>query len=361
MGLVEKLFVRHFDDPVDALRRFERNLGSVGLPFDVLARLREIEYPPYPGFDQGKPSFIYYFVPGTGWGTFGRAASSPTSPDFVYANDGVGLNLGCPVRLARALELLFSLAEEDRAECIEGLRAPTKHFPAIEELLWLAVWRGAGKPRRGGAYQGSAKNVDWFLTVGGVPIFLEAKFRPADWPRLTDQGTHRPMDGFLLGKAADQFAKEKTTLTRRIVGVTGFAEPSDLLASICEEELTKNDHVHAVLYRTLLGPVYVFTRHKAILQELMPLFGPNCPDDFPWFYSVPFHWQQRDERIKIRGSTPAKPVKSASIWYDAVRSRSSRMRLSLPPDPYRMTIVKYLDDGEPVFLVVPKYLYPAAS
>lgn len=84
MDLAEKLFFRHFDGPVDALRRFERNLGSVGLPFDVLARLREIEYPPYPGYDQGMPSFIYYFVPGTGWGTFNKASTNPIAHEFVY-------------------------------------------------------------------------------------------------------------------------------------------------------------------------------------------------------------------------------------------------------------------------------------
>jgi hypothetical protein len=360
MGLAEKLFARHFVDPVDALRRLERNLSSVGLPFDVLERLKELEFPPYPGFDQGMPSFIYYFVSGTGWGTCGRTASSPTSADFVYANDGVGLNLGCPVRLARALELLFRLAEEDRPECMDGLRAPTKHFASVEELLWLAVWRGAGKPRRGGLSQGAGKNVDWFITVEGVPIFLEVKFRPADWPRLTDQGTYRPMDGFLLGKAADQFTKEKTTLSRRLVGVTGFAEPSDLLASICAAELAANNHIHAVLYRTLLGPVHIFTLHEPILQQLMPLFVPVCPDDLPCFYSLPFHWQQRDERVSIRGDRSAQPSKSGSIWYGIVRSSPSRVRLSLPPDPYRIRIVKYLADGEPVFEAVTKYIYPDA-
>ena len=360
MGLAEKLFFQHFDDPVDALRRFERNLGSVGLPFDVLARLREIEYPPYPGYDQGMPSFIYYFVPGTGWVTFNKASKNPIAPEFVSVNDGVGLNLGCPVRLARALELLSALPEEERAECVEGLRARTKHLAAIEELLWMAVWHGGGNPRRGGATQGSARNVDWFLTVDGITIFLEVKFRPADWPRLTDQGTHRPMDGFLLGKAAEQFARKKTVLTRNLVGVTGFDEPSDLLASICEEELTKNDHVHAVLYRTMRSPVYVFTRHEAILKELMPLFAPYFPDEFPQSYFVSCDMKQRDDRIVIRGSVPALPFKSGSIYCGVVSSRPSKKRFSPPPDPYHMTIAKYLEDGEPVFKVLTKYLYPDA-
>jgi hypothetical protein len=354
--LLQKLFARHFDDPVAALRRFEQNLTAVSLPFEVIARLRELEFPPFPGFGQGMPSLIYYFVPGTGWGTYGRTASNPTAPDFVYACDGVSLNMGCPVRLARALETLQHLDAADRTECLECLRAANKHFAAVEELLWLTVWRGALKARRGGVNPGNKKSVDWFLAVQGVPILLEAKYRPADWPRLTDEGTHRPMDGFLLGKAADQFSKEKTLLSRRIVGVTGIAEPTDLLASMCEAELSQNDHVHAILYRTLLGAVHVFTRHEAILKELMLLFSFSRPDDFPRSYPVLYHWQQRDERVKVRCRSLATPKKSGSILFGVVGSEPSKVPFQPPPDPYRMMIEKYLDDGEPEFRVVTKYI-----
>lgn len=357
--LLHRAFARHFDDPVAAERRFEKNLAAVSLPFEVIGRLRELEFPPFPGFEQGMPSLFYYFVPGTGWGTHGRAVSNPTAPEFVYACDGVGLNLGCPIRLARALEILQRLDEVDRAECLESLRAVNKHFATVEELLWLTVWNGALNARRGGVNRGTGdgKNVDWFLAVQGIPIFLEAKFRPADWPRLTDVGTHRPMDGFLLGKAADQFSKEKTVLSRSVVGVTGFAEPTDLLASMCDTELSKNDHVHAILYRTLLGPVHIFSRQKIILKELMPLFALSSPDDYPWFYPVPYHWQQRDERIKLRGARPAGPTKTGTIPFGIVGSKPSKYRLQLPPHAYRMNIERYLDDGEPVFKMVTNYIW----
>ena len=163
------------------------------------------------------------------------------------------------------------------------------------------------------------------------------------------------------GKAGEQFAKEKTILTRNLVGVTGFDEPSDLLASICEEELAKNDHVHAVLYRTMLSRVYVFTRHEAILKELMPLFAPYCPDEFPQSYLVACDWKQRDDRVFIRGAVPARPIKSGSIPFGVVGTCPSKKWFSPPPDPYRMIIAKYLEDGEPVFKIFTKYLYPDAS
>src|SRR5712664_4409073 len=91
--LIEKLFERHFPDSADAFRRFQDNLNRVKLPVDVLGRLRELEFPPYPGFEHGMPSFVYYFLPGTRWGTFGKAAlPSPTHDDFVYNVDGIGMN-----------------------------------------------------------------------------------------------------------------------------------------------------------------------------------------------------------------------------------------------------------------------------
>ena len=66
--ILARLFQRHFDDPIAALRRFERLLSSVELPFDLKTQLREMDFPPQPALPI-PPKFVYYFVPNSKRGT----------------------------------------------------------------------------------------------------------------------------------------------------------------------------------------------------------------------------------------------------------------------------------------------------
>jgi hypothetical protein len=175
--LLIRLFRRHFADPMAALRRLDAHLTSVELPFELKAQLRELSYPPQPGLPNGLPSFIYYFVPNSRHGTDQPIQEDPLHPSFVSACDGVGLNLGCPVRLLRALDILAQLSLGDQQSPRAGLRTAPEHLSTIEELLWLTGWKSPSSLRRGGQFAGIKGDVDWAMQANGFPIFVEAKFR----------------------------------------------------------------------------------------------------------------------------------------------------------------------------------------
>src|SRR5579872_3098087 len=61
--MLTRLFARHFDDPVAALKRLEKYFAAIPQPFDLHAQLRELAYPAQPGLPEGLPSLIYYFLP----------------------------------------------------------------------------------------------------------------------------------------------------------------------------------------------------------------------------------------------------------------------------------------------------------
>ena len=203
--MLVRLFQRHFADHVAALLRLERHLASIPLSFNLKTQLRELPYPPTPGHPNGVPSLIYYFLPDSGWGSDKQVPANPLDPNFVKATDGIGLNLGCPVRLLRALDVLAQLRPEDQKEIKDSLLNPTQHLATIEELLWPTVWKSPSELRRGGTIPRARGNVDWALKSGGFPLYIEAKFRPSGWPGLSDQGTFTPIVGSFLDKAEHKF------------------------------------------------------------------------------------------------------------------------------------------------------------
>src|ERR1035441_6009321 len=88
-----RLFQRHFPDPVSALLRLEKHLASIPLSFNLKAQLRELSFPPQPGLANGVPSFIYYFLPHSGWGSDKQVPTNPLDANFVKGTDGISLNL----------------------------------------------------------------------------------------------------------------------------------------------------------------------------------------------------------------------------------------------------------------------------
>lgn len=119
--LLIRLFQRHFVDPVTALERLDMHLATVELPFDLKEQLREIEYLPQPGLSTRIPSVIYYFVPNSHRGSDQPIPRDPLHPAFLDTTDGIGLNLGCPVRLLRALDVLTHLAADDQRQSRDAL------------------------------------------------------------------------------------------------------------------------------------------------------------------------------------------------------------------------------------------------
>ena len=183
---LEELFGRHYADWPAALRRFTTLVAQANLGFSVEGAVKEQQFVPQHGFPSGMPSFIYYYVAGTSFGSAKQVTNTSQESDHAYTSDGIGLNMGCPVRLARALQVLFALKSEDKIEPLSQLKAAKNHFAAVEELLWLTLWRKQSELGRGGELirredGKKAKDVDWFFVADGIPIYLEAKFRPTTW------------------------------------------------------------------------------------------------------------------------------------------------------------------------------------
>ena len=225
---VEDIFNRHYPDGATALRRFRERLAQTKLEFEVQAKIREQKLPPQAGFPRGLPSFIYYYVPGTQFGSAKKLPAGPCDPKHAYTSDGIGL-MGCPIRLSRALDVLFSLKTEDRDEPLAQLRARKNHFACVEELLSLRLWKQQMEVGRGGGLvqQSSGKqaaDIDWVFFSGGTPIYLEAKFRPTDWMRTPACDARAVNEGF-FSDMGRKFPAEKSAFRKCLVGITGFAEP----------------------------------------------------------------------------------------------------------------------------------------
>src|SRR5436190_10045720 len=184
---LEKLFERHYPNGSSALKRFRERLAEVQLEFDVEASIDVLETPLQPpSFPRGLPSFIHYYIYGTSFGSVKKLPAGADDPAHIFTSDGIGLNMGCPVRLYRALDALFSLRPEDRIEAFGQIRARRNHFACVEELLWLTLWKQQTEVRRGGELVpqingNKVGDVDWFFVSNGTPVYLEAKFRPTDW------------------------------------------------------------------------------------------------------------------------------------------------------------------------------------
>jgi len=147
---LEGLFDRHYPDGPGALQRFRKLLANAQLDFDVEASIHELEAQPQASFPRGMPSFIHYYVYGTPFGTVKKRPADASDPQHAFSSDGIGLNMGCPIRLAHALDVLFSLKPEDQKERLGQIRARKNHFACVEELLWLTLWKRQTEVIRGG-------------------------------------------------------------------------------------------------------------------------------------------------------------------------------------------------------------------
>jgi len=352
--LLIRLFQRHFADPVAAARRLDSHLGSVELPFDFHAQLRELVYPPQPGLPDGMPSFIYYFVPNSRRGTDQPTEKDPRS--FVNAADGIGLNLGCPVRLLRALDALAQLSPADQHSPRAGLRTAPEHLSAVEELLWLTGWKSPSSLRRGGQFAGISGDVDWALQANGHPIYLEAKFRRSDWPRLSDGKAYSRMGEGFLSSAAHKFPDPPQAAALHIVGITTFDNIDQDIMHGIGHELEATPQIHTVVIRSLLQMTHVISLSVEIRDRVLGMLNVPAILDYPVNHGVLYHRGQRDKRLA--GRTPQQTdgtLSSAVCW-----SLQPQGVVPFPmPEPgiYRLNIPSRGADGEPHFQIVPKYLF----
>lgn len=356
-ALLVRLFQRHFADPVAALRRLDRHLASVELPFDLKAQLRELTYPPQPKLPNGLPSFIYYFVPNSRRGTDQPTQEDPLHPSFVNACDGIGLNLGCPVRLLRALDALVQLASDDQRQPRAGLRTAPEHLSAVEELLWLTGWKSPSLLRRGGQFAGIRGDVDWALQASGYPIYVEAKFRRSDWPRLSDDKTFSRVGEGFLSSAAHKFPDPPQVAALHIVGITTFDNIDEDIMHGIGHELEATPQIHAVVIRSLLQMTHVISMSVEIRDRVLGLLNTPVISDFPVNHGVFYHREQRDKRVANRQSQPTAATTSKAVCW----SLQPHGVVPFPmPEPglYRLKIPSRGTDREPHFQIVPKYLMP---
>lgn len=330
------------------------------MPFDLRAATRKHEYPGYPGYEQGLPTVYYYFVPGSGWGSESGPPSDPLDPAFVRSMDGFGLNFGCPLRLARALELLEQLPVDQQSDCRRGLGSATQHLATVEELLWLDTWREPTTAKR--ILETTRKTYDWLIGFDDITLRLECKFRPSDWPRLIDGPAHLPMVGALTGKAREQLGTAAAG-ELNVLAVTGIAPVSDAFREYCRDELERAPNIDALVYRRFVGETAVFSLDPQVSATIAHKIPPQPAQPFQPFYFMFTHRAEaaRRQSQRQRDSCAASGISVAGLNEVEIPSLPPRRVFYEPPLPYRCELKQRLASGEPVFEHVPPYLPHAES
>jgi hypothetical protein len=354
-ALLSELFLDRYGVTAwEILDAFLAAVARTKLPFDLMTQIRKHDYPGYPGYGDGLPSVYYYFVPDSGWGSERAFPSDPLDPAFVRSMDGFGLNMGCPLRLMRAIEVLERLPPEEQKGSRDGLASPTKHLSTVEELLWVDVWNNPLKyhriPERG------SKTHDWSIIFEKVCLRVECKFRPSDWPRLIDGTFHLPMPGTLTRKAGKQLGDAGENEIN-VLAVTGIAPVTNEFQTFSCEELARAKNIGALVYRRFVGETTVFSLDAKIAASVSERIPPQEAQPFQTFYSMFTHRAEAARRRRRRQSKKAeKGVPSCSGLIEIpIPSLSPRRILEAPPLPYRCNLAKRLPSGEPIFEHVPPY------
>lgn len=353
---LELLFERHFADSSAELRRFRDNLAAAGLNFDVEQNVDQIVVSNHPGLPSWLPPFVFYFVSGTGYGSV-RPASGHESilASHMGTSDGIGLNFGCPIRLHRALNVLFSLNLEDRHEPLLLLRAARTHFAAVEELLWLTLWKQPSAISRGGELAntvsvGKRRDIDWFFVVEGQPIYLEAKFRPTDWMRGADQRQGVVQDNFFRD-IGSKFPMERSTFRKCVAGITGYAETDDGFFYLAERKLISTPGFDAILYRSLLGPITICGLDPDTVFGLgIRLQYPDL-GEYPPYYWTNFNRLLQQKRMEV--AKPKAFPEKGLLYCAIVPGPVPKVTMQYP---VRFSIPKWKPDGRPEFAYVPPLL-----
>ncbi len=360
---LEKLFQRHYRDDVLALSRFERHLGQASLSFNVFDSIEEFTPVSSARGASGLPSTFSYFIPRAKYGVNQKRPLTPHDPSHNNHVDGVGLNRGCPVRLARALDVLFSLQENDQRGPLSELQRPSSHIACVEELLWLTVWKSPSGIRRGRELASQANrskqtDIDWFLTVNGTPIDLEVKYRPTDWRRLADPD-HMCIGRKFFREIGKKFPAEQPSLSRCVSAITGFAEPFNqsavnnaAFANEVNRKLHEVKSLHAILYKSLLGPVHVFSNEEAFAHEIASMLQSTHIDDWPAWYKVTRKIREQNPQI-AQSEQIRFPTNLICIAVDSLSTR--KLQAPAFPDRYNLQGIAP-KTGEPTFENVPAFL-----
>jgi hypothetical protein len=353
--LLSALFLnRYGGEAWKMLEPFLAALGRTELPFDLLEQVRKHEYPGYTDFEDGLPTVYYYFVPDAGWGSEHPPPIDPLDLGFVRSMDGFGLNFGCPLRLARAIEILEQLPAEAQRDCRHGLASSTKHLSTIEELLWFDAWNEPSARRR--IPETTSKTFDWLIAFEDVSLRVECKFRPSDWPRLIDGPSHLLSPGALTKKAREQLGNAETGEIN-VLAVTGIAEVTDTFRKFCLEELEDAPNIGALVYQRFVGQMSVFSLNAEVASIIARKIPPQPAQPFQHFYFMLTNREEAARRQKKRESNAYEmvPTHFPSLTEIPVTSLPPRKYMQEPPLQYRCTLTQRLSGGEPLFENVPPY------
>ncbi len=358
-AILLRLYRRHFPDPRPALERLNRHLDAISFGFDLKAQVRELPVPCLPNLTMCPdhfqvPSSIYYFVPNTRYGTHRSKNLQRRTEAESYLNeyDGVGLNLGCPVRLLRALDALEGLQGLDRRSPIEELCDPFKHLNAVEELLWITGWREISECRRGGNLPGLEKNVDWFLSTGSDCLFLEAKCRPSDWPNHSDGTAFRHSGKGFLARAVGKFREMPKSSALNVVGITTTGYVTKRVVHMIGAELEKAPQIHAVVIRHYLQQTYFISLDEAKCHRIRNLMTIPVPNDFPSNYNFAYDRKKRDTRIQTRQKQTVQ-VPESKAFCITLSTNKPLPYLLRDAHAYRAAVL-HAESGEPIYRLIPR-------
>jgi hypothetical protein len=198
--------------------------------------------------------------------------------------------------------------------------------------------------------------VDWALQAGGHPIYLEAKFRRSDWPRLSDGKTYSRMGEGFLSSAAHKFPDPPQVAALHIVGITTFDNIDEDIMHGIGHELVATPQIHAVVIRSLLQMTHVISLSVEIRDRVLGMLNVPAILDYPMNHGVLYHREQRDKRIAGRAPRQTEATPSSAVCWSL---QPQGVVLFPMPEPgiYRLNIPARGADGEPHFQIVPQYLF----
>lgn len=201
-----------------------------------------------------------------------------------------------------------------------------------------------------------AGDVDWFFISDGTPIYLEAEFRSTDWMRTPDCGGVAVDEGF-FGEIGHKFPSEKSAFRKCVAAITGFAEPrlddaDNSFFALCEKKLVMTPGLDVILYRSLLGQIYVCGLEDAVVAHIASLI--RFPDDreYPLSYPVVFSREFCEQRTAATKHTRL-PEQGRVIF--AIVPNNQPTPTFQPQYPYRCNIPKRGSKGEPQFQNIPPF------
>ncbi|MEI8285433.1 MAG: hypothetical protein WCG52_10645 [bacterium] len=355
----ELLFLQLFERIYGSLAQdqystFIRRLDALQLGW-VLKKARKDDFPPNPGLEEGFPPFFHYYIPGSQRGSHNPVPIDPLGSDFTARADGVGLNMGCPIRLARALAVLEQHEPHFDFECSRNISIPHKHLPTVEELLWADTWMPGLTIDRNTRGNG-AKTPDWRVIDQAGNIFVEAKFLGSDWARLVDGPIHQPKE--VLKRAARQLPINKLMGELNVVGVTGLDEMDRAFGETLANDLQLYPHIDAVVYRGLLSNMWVLSLFEDTIHRLSQALRPQSATDFQPHY--PITWNRSDKvlRDQLRSPIPSQKegIIKGTLFFAVKEIAANVHKIRKPPFTYRRNLINRENDGEPIFRIEAPYI-----